>query len=89
MRIILNACIHIHVLIYTIIVYISLAAKKKTSKARLFVPPHCTPAIVTRREQGAETEFIDMEKFSDESLYNTDHELHENTLRPKKLKRQD
>ena len=75
--------------IYINIVYISLVATKKTSEAQLFIPAHCIPAIFTRGERGDETECSDMEQFEDESLSNSDHELHENTPRPKKMKRQE
>ena len=83
MRIMLNACI------YTIIVYVSLVATKKTSEAQLLIPPHCIPAISTRGERGDETEPVDMEQFEDESLSDSDDDLYESTPRPKKMKRQE
>ena len=80
MQIMLNACIH------TIILKNSLAATKNTSEAQLFIPPHCIPPTSTRREQGDETESIEMEQFENETSSDSDHELHENSPRPKKMK---
>ena len=82
-------CLRTCTYIYTIIAYISLVAAKNTSEARLFVPPHGMPATSTRGERDDETESFDMEQFEDESLSNSDHELHENTPRPEKMKRQE
>ena len=79
----------LYVLVCTSIDYISLVETKKTSEEQLFIPSHCIPAISTRGERGDGTESIDMEQFEDESLSNSDYELHENTPRPKKMKRQE
>ena len=79
----LNACIH--VIMRTFVAPNSLAPIKKTSEVQSFIPPRCILAF-KKRDKGDQTKSIDMEMFQYESSSNSDHELHETTSRPKKMK---
>ena len=82
-----NVCIHVsaHCNHICNIFLISPSSVENTHEAK--TPPNCIPAISTKRERDDESESTDMEKFENECSFSTDHELQENTSRPKKAKR--
>ena len=55
----------------------------------MHIPPHWIQAIFTGGEQSDQTESINVEQVEIESSSQSDHDLHENISRPKKVKRQE
>ena len=54
----------------------------------MHVPPHWIQGRFTGGERSDQTESINMEQVEIETSSNRDHDLLENTSRPKKVKRQ-
>ena len=82
----LNMCIHVSVHCNHIcnIFLMSPSSVENTHEAKL--PRDCIPAISTKRELDDESGSTDMDQFENECSSSSDHEIQENTSRPKKVK---
>ena len=60
---------------------------KSSHEVQTLTPPDCIPAISTKSDRGDECESTDMEQFESGCSSSSEHELQENTFRPKKVKR--